>query len=91
MLTPTSTYRLQITSQQDLSRAAELVPYLKRQGLLKFKEMTAKRSGTGLQPSANAEDPPDEKEFLDRVRSEAAHRRPVVRVRPEVLYTFPLQ
>lgn len=48
-----------------------VVPYLKRQGLLKFKEMTAKRTGTKLQPSANAEDPPDEKEFLDRVRSEA--------------------
>ncbi|RLZ03413.1 malto-oligosyltrehalose synthase [Kocuria tytonicola] len=28
MLTPTSTYRLQITSQQDLHRAAELVPYI---------------------------------------------------------------
>ncbi len=32
VLTPTSTYRLQITSQQDLFRAAELVPYLKRLG-----------------------------------------------------------
>ena len=32
MLTPTSTYRLQITSQQDLSRAAELVPYIRRLG-----------------------------------------------------------
>ncbi|GEC97960.1 malto-oligosyltrehalose synthase [Kocuria varians] len=32
MLTPTSTYRLQITSEQDLHRAAELVPYLKRLG-----------------------------------------------------------
>ncbi|MFI3892535.1 malto-oligosyltrehalose synthase [Kocuria rhizophila] len=32
MLTPTSTYRLQITSQQDLRRAAELVPYIRRLG-----------------------------------------------------------
>ncbi|MXN62910.1 malto-oligosyltrehalose synthase [Bacillus sp. BGMRC0062] len=32
MLTPTSTYRLQITSQQDLHRAAELVPYIQRLG-----------------------------------------------------------
>ncbi|OBA44878.1 MULTISPECIES: malto-oligosyltrehalose synthase [Kocuria] len=32
MLTPTSTYRLQITTQQDLHRAAELVPYIKRLG-----------------------------------------------------------
>ena len=32
MLTPTSTYRLQITSQQDLHRAAELVPYIRRLG-----------------------------------------------------------
>lgn len=32
MLTPTSTYRLQITSEQDLPRAAELVPYIKRLG-----------------------------------------------------------
>ncbi|MDO4918724.1 malto-oligosyltrehalose synthase [Kocuria sp.] len=32
MLTPSSTYRLQITTQQDLHRAAELVPYLKRLG-----------------------------------------------------------
>ncbi|KAF2165713.1 hypothetical protein M409DRAFT_67080 [Zasmidium cellare ATCC 36951] len=48
-----------------------VVPYFKRQGLIKFKEMTAKGTNSGLQPSANAEDPPDEKEFLDRVRSEA--------------------
>ncbi|CAK4035004.1 related to IST2 [Lecanosticta acicola] len=48
-----------------------LVPYLKRQGFLKFKEMTAKRNGNGLQPSASAEDHAEEKEFLDRVRSEA--------------------
>ncbi|WP_112234742.1 malto-oligosyltrehalose synthase [Kocuria sp. BT304] len=32
MLTPTSTYRLQITSQQDLHRAAELVLYIRRLG-----------------------------------------------------------
>jgi len=32
VLTPTSTYRLQITSQQDLHRAAELVLYIRRLG-----------------------------------------------------------
>ena len=32
VLTPTSTYRLQITSGQDLHRAAELVPYIRRLG-----------------------------------------------------------
>lgn len=48
-----------------------VVPYLKRQGLLRFKEMTAKRNDSGLQPSASAEDHPEEKELLDRVRSEA--------------------
>ena len=32
MLTPTSTYRLQITSQQDLHRVAGLVPYIRRLG-----------------------------------------------------------
>ncbi|SMQ47056.1 unnamed protein product [Zymoseptoria tritici ST99CH_3D7] len=48
-----------------------VVPYLKRQGFLKFKELKAKRTNSGLTPSASAEDHPDEKEFLDRVRSEA--------------------
>lgn len=48
-----------------------VVPYLKRQGFLKFQEMKAKRTGTGLEPSAAADDAPEEKEFLARVRSEA--------------------
>lgn len=48
-----------------------VVPYLKRQGFLKFKEIRAKRTNSGLTPSASAEDHPEEKEFLDRVRSEA--------------------
>lgn len=46
-----------------------VVPYLKRQGLLKFKEMKSKHSGTT--PSAAADDPPEEKDFLARVRNEA--------------------
>jgi len=44
-----------------------VVPYAKRQGLLKFKEMQGKRNNKG----AEVEDLPEEKEFLDRVRYEA--------------------
>ncbi|KAK4547670.1 hypothetical protein LTR36_000627 [Oleoguttula mirabilis] len=50
-----------------------IVPYLKRQGFIKIKQMQsnrAKKAG-GIAPSAAAEDPPEEKEFLARVRSEA--------------------
>lgn len=50
-----------------------VVPYLKRQGFIKIKEMQSKRAtknGATL-PSAAADDPPEEKEFLARVRSEA--------------------
>ena len=50
-----------------------VVPYLKRQGFIKLKEMKSKRAAKngGLAPSAVADDPPEEKEFLTRVRSEA--------------------
>ncbi|PIA98488.1 hypotheticalsprotein [Cercospora beticola] len=49
-----------------------VVPYVKRQGGLKFKEIKASRTGTGLEQSdAVADAPQEEKEFLDRVRSEA--------------------
>lgn len=50
-----------------------VVPYLKRQGFLKFKEIQSSRTkkGDGLAPFANAEDPAEEKEFLARVRNEA--------------------
>ncbi|KXS97871.1 hypothetical protein AC578_5038 [Pseudocercospora eumusae] len=44
-----------------------VVPYLKRQGFLKFKEMRANKA----EPSPATDDPAEEKEFLDRVRSEA--------------------
>jgi anoctamin-10 len=50
-----------------------IVPYLKRQGLIKFKEMqndyAAKHGGVGPQPGEN--DPPEEAAFLARVRKEA--------------------
>lgn len=52
-----------------------VVPYLKRQGLMKVKEMQSKRAaknGAGLTPSPSAGDPEDEKDFLARVRSEAS-------------------
>jgi anoctamin-10 len=50
-----------------------IVPYLKRQGFIKIKQMQSKRAlkSGGLTPSAAAEDQPEEKEFLARVRSEA--------------------
>jgi anoctamin-10 len=50
-----------------------IVPYLKRRGLNKFKQMqnerAAKRNGDALQPSVD--DHPEEKDFLTRVRSES--------------------
>lgn len=50
-----------------------IVPYLKRQGFIKVKQMQSSRANKagGIAPSAAAEDPPEEKEFLARVRSEA--------------------
>ncbi|KAF2766446.1 DUF590-domain-containing protein [Teratosphaeria nubilosa] len=50
-----------------------VVPYLKRQGFIKFKEMQSKRAekAGGITPSPGVDDPVDEKEFLARVRSEA--------------------
>lgn len=50
-----------------------IVPYLKRQGFMKFKEMQSKRAqkNGGARPSASVDDVPEEKEFLARVRSEA--------------------
>ncbi len=51
-----------------------LVPYLKRQGLIKVREMQKERAEkkTGItSPSAAAYDPPEEKDFLARVRNEA--------------------
>ncbi|KAI7057827.1 DUF590-domain-containing protein, partial [Hortaea werneckii] len=52
-----------------------IVPYLKRQGFTKIKEMQSKRASKPSPDSAGAaasiQDPPEEKEFLARVRSEA--------------------
>jgi len=50
-----------------------IVPYLKRQGFIKFKQYQSKNAQKkgGIAPSAAAEDAPEEKEFLARVRSEA--------------------
>lgn len=50
-----------------------VMPYLKRQGFIRIKQMQSKRAqkNGGITPSASVEDPPDEKEFLARVRSEA--------------------
>ncbi|KAK5169460.1 uncharacterized protein LTR77_005436 [Saxophila tyrrhenica] len=51
-----------------------IVPYLKRQGLIKFKQMQTKRTEkkTGIPlPSAAAFDPEGESDFLARVRNEA--------------------
>lgn len=47
-----------------------VVPYLKREGLIKFKEMQSKRSGKDNQ-AITADDPPEETDFLARVRNEA--------------------
>ncbi|KAF2133584.1 DUF590-domain-containing protein [Dothidotthia symphoricarpi CBS 119687] len=50
-----------------------IVPYLKRRGFAKLKEYqsekAAKNGGTSLSPAAT--DPPEEAEFLERVRKEA--------------------
>lgn len=50
-----------------------IVPYLKRQGFLKFKELQSKRAQAngGARPAASVDDLPEEKEFLARIRSEA--------------------
>lgn len=48
-----------------------VVPYLKRQGTLKVKEMKSQRTDKGVESSAAGNDTAEEKEFLDRVRSEA--------------------
>lgn len=50
-----------------------VVPYLKRQGFIKFKQMQSERAAKSgvTRPSAAADDPAEEKEFLARVRSEA--------------------
>ena len=50
-----------------------VVPYLKRQGFIKFKAMQSQRAqrNGGTRPSASIEDPAEEKDFLARVRSEA--------------------
>ncbi|KAM0721259.1 hypothetical protein Q7P37_003547 [Cladosporium fusiforme] len=50
-----------------------IVPYLKRQGFIKFREMQSKRAqkNGGARPAASVDDVPEEKEFLARVRSEA--------------------
>ncbi|EMC93026.1 hypothetical protein BAUCODRAFT_77212 [Baudoinia panamericana UAMH 10762] len=50
-----------------------IVPYAKRQGFIRMKQYQSSRAqkAGGIAPSAGADDPPDEKEFLARVRSEA--------------------
>jgi hypothetical protein len=50
-----------------------VVPYFKRQGTVKFREMAAsrRRSDSKTEPLASASDLPEEREFLARVRSEA--------------------
>lgn len=50
-----------------------VVPYLKRQGFLKLKEMKAERAAKNdpTAPSAGTDDPDEEKEFLQRIRNEA--------------------
>ena len=50
-----------------------VVPYLKRQGFIKLKEMRSSRqkSAGGVGPTVDSEDTAEEKEFLARVRNEA--------------------
>lgn len=50
-----------------------IVPYAKRQGFLKFREMQSKRAqkNGGAKPAASDDDLAEEKEFLARIRSEA--------------------
>ena len=49
------------------------VPYLKRQGFIKYKQMQSKRAAQrgGARPSSAEYDNPDEAAFLDRVRKES--------------------
>jgi anoctamin-10 len=50
-----------------------IVPYLKRRGLAKYKEMQSERAAKngGAAPSAAVNDPPEDAAFLERVRKEA--------------------
>lgn len=50
-----------------------IVPYLKRQGFIKYKQMQSERAAKagGARPDPGVEDAPEEKDFLTRVRSEA--------------------
>jgi len=50
-----------------------IVPYLKRRGLTKYKEMQSERAAKngGAAPSAAVNDPPEDAAFLERVRKEA--------------------
>lgn len=50
-----------------------IVPYLKRQGFSKYKEMQSERAARngGSRPSVTENDPPEEASFLQRVRKEA--------------------
>lgn len=49
-----------------------IVPYAKRQGFMKYREMQSKRAqkNGGARPSVGIDDIPEEKDFLARVRSE---------------------
>jgi hypothetical protein len=50
-----------------------IVPYLKRRGFTKYKEIQSERAlkNGGTSPSPDANDPPEDAEFLKRVRQEA--------------------
>ena len=50
-----------------------VVPYLKRQGFLKLREMKAERAAKNgaAAPSAAADDPEEEEEYLQRIRNES--------------------
>jgi anoctamin-10 len=50
-----------------------IVPYLKRQGFAKYKEMQSDRAAKngGAAPATDASDPVEDTDFLDRVRKEA--------------------
>ena len=50
-----------------------IVPILKQKGTTKFKQMQSERAAKrgGVSPSASSTDPPEEMEFLARVRAEA--------------------
>ncbi|QIW95026.1 hypothetical protein AMS68_000544 [Peltaster fructicola] len=51
-----------------------VVPYAKRQGFIKYREMQSKRAqkNGGARPSVGVDDLPEEKDFLARVRSEVS-------------------